>query len=232
MEPDVLAAKTITLSHAAFYRAIGGSGAAGLPSDDEPLPPGPWDPVVRAALRRLVALPTDPVPWRTALWTALPQDPIPVRLARVLAEVAGPLPDPWRSAFAEVMLNPQPLPPRWVLLAAITDEVIQQAELMVEMTGGLLDDGGERGIIIVGGYVGRFVDDWCGNSVRLPKWPRPRRWDDPPPRPEWQTSRLDGHDLLAVGSGLAGAATRAVPGLSEVFADAAARLADRAAGML
>ncbi|MFN0113114.1 MAG: hypothetical protein ACKVPY_00380 [Paracoccaceae bacterium] len=191
-----------------LYRAVGSGGGAFLPSDDEPLPHGPWDPVVRGALARFRAeiaarhMKPHPEPWK-----------------------AGPLPDPW-ALLASVMLNPQPLPPKAVWLRAMADEAIARAELMAELAEGM-DAGEDRGIIIVSGYVSRFTG-WCGNEpivIHIPKggWPP---IPDPDPEPWWRTERLGGRDLLALGSRFAAAAeVTATKAAGAAFAEAAQGLA-------
>jgi hypothetical protein len=208
----------ITLDIRSFYRAVGHTG--GLPSDDDPLPPGPWDPVVRLVLRRLVALPQDPVPWRVAGWAAQAVEPMPV---------------PWLSRLADhlaaVALNPQPLPPREVLMGAVAREVVMRAELMAEMARVLPDSAGGRDGAAAGGYVLRFADDWCGTGFRL-RLPRPRPKHDPAGRPDWETATLERGDCLAIGAELAEAAEVAVPpALQDAFATGAAQFAKRAVGL-
>lgn len=81
------------------------------------------------------------------------------------------------------------------------------------------DDGEERGIIIVGGYVNRLIDEWCGNGYR-PRWPFPG------PPPWWFRAEVSARDILALGASLHEAARQAFdPGVSRVLGDAAGRLA-------
>ena len=109
----------------AFVRAMIG-GSRGREDDDHPLPPGPWDPVIRVALERMNVFGPHPDPWRVFRPGPLPW--------RRIESVFGPLPDPWKVIFSrivarypaiwdviggghsfgdEVALNPQPLPPRF-----------------------------------------------------------------------------------------------------------------------
>src|SRR5580704_2343748 len=113
----------------------------GRPSDDDPRPPGPADPVIFRALEKTLWALGNGVPWRAQ--TAF-----------------GPRPEPW----IQVALNPQPLPPRTLFFAAIAQEVIERASLFKETADALTSQGERQGIIIVGGYVSRFADDWCGNG--------------------------------------------------------------------
>lgn len=202
-----------------FIRDLIGS----YPNPEDPQPPGPWDPIIRAALERIIRFGPLPDPW-----LAMGPHPDPWRLA------AGPVPDPWQAAFGpypipwhvaarpgpqpwwpalltniithrhpelwdlfgggpltRAGLNPQPLPPRMVFAAALADELIGQATAAAQMAGWLSQEGAERGIIIVGGRVLHYVDELCGNDLRL-KFPRPV----PPP---WWPEELRGTDLITMG---------------------------------
>jgi hypothetical protein len=202
--------------------------SVGREDDDHPLRPGPWDPVIRAAIRETFVLGPHPEPWR----------------------VAGPLPEPWRNGrsvfgigaiekliragilarhpeiydaiggghnFAEeVALNPQPLPPRYVFLTSVAQVVISRAELLQDIAGAGTREGDRQGII-VGGYVSRFCDEWCGNGFRL-------RWPFPGPRPHWLTHELDGTDLVVLAAGFENGAQQAFNAdLARNLTDASAR---------
>src|ERR1043166_5346550 len=76
--------KLFALVNPAFSTA--GSGGGGTqPNPDEPLKPGPWDPVIRAALKEVLRFGPQPDPWR------LGPGPQPWR--------AGPVPDPWTTSL-------------------------------------------------------------------------------------------------------------------------------------
>lgn len=135
---------TLQISSRTLAILFGQLTGRGNPNPDDPLPGGPWGPVVRNALERLA-----------------------VRVA--------PHPEPW----IEAGLNPQPLPPRAAFAVALAQAVIDRAALMQDVADGMANEGQQRGIIIVSGYLSRFIDD-CGNdrvSHAIP-WPRPR-----PPHP-------------------------------------------------
>jgi hypothetical protein len=149
-----------------FVRGMVG-GVSGYEDPDNPLPPGPWDPYIRKAMRELLAGPV-PDPWRSVL---------------------GPSPQPWR----EVMLNPQPLPPRAMLAVAVAREVIERAELTQEIANALQSEGQQHGIIIVGGLISRFIDD-CGNDRLWPKHPIP------PPHGTEPDNKLTSFELIAMGA--------------------------------
>jgi hypothetical protein len=159
--------------------------------------------------------------------------PPPQRMERVvrlaLDRVFGPSPDPWltaqryadfstlRSPGDRAALNPQPLPPRYHFLTALAQEVIDIAELMVEINGAPSES--ERGMIAAGGYVESIVDDTCGNGFRL-------IWRGPGPRPSWFPEQLSGVDLLVMGRQFSESAHNQFnAGLSEVMSRAAEKLA-------
>jgi len=208
-------------------------GGRGRREDDEhPLPPGPWDPVIRVALERVSVFGPRPEPWDT-LGPGVPW--------RSIEAVYGPLPDPWKLVFStilarhpeifdviggghsrvdEVALNPQPLPPRIAFFLSVVRTVVSRAELFQEMADATRREGEQHGIIIVGGYISRFSDDWCGNGFRL-KWPFPG------PRPNWYTDQLHTTDLLVMATGFAQSSKEAFnPDLRRSLADASAKFAE------
>jgi hypothetical protein len=169
----------------ALVRAMIG-GTKGREDDDHPLPPGPWDPVIRAALQSLTFRPQTN-PWRTF----------------------GPSPEPWNVIAAsilgtrpgaEVELNPQPEPPGVPFLVSVAQSVTSRAAFLQEIADASAGAHEQRGTIDVGGYISRFVDDWCGTGFRL-------RYPFPGPRPHWFVSELDGIDLLVMATQFAQAAT-------------------------
>jgi len=214
----------------AFVSEMLGGARGGRDDDDHPLPPGPWDPVIREALERTFVLGPLPEPWR----------------------VFGPQPEPWRTAglrtnglwkgilatilarhpeiydaiggghnpLEEVALNPQPLPPRVAFLVSVAQTVIARAELLQEIAGAAVREGEQQGIIIVGGYINRFCDDVCGNGFRLP-------WRFPGPRPHWYHHELQGIDLVVLAAQFEQGAREAYsPELSRNLSHASARLAE------
>lgn len=221
----------------AFVRAMIG-GSRGREDDEHPLPPGPWDPVIRVALERITVFGPSPDPW-----IVFGPGPQPWRSS--LESVYGPLPDPWKVIFAsiaakypaiwdiigggpsfgaEVALNPQPLPPRFAFLVSLAQTVISRAELLQEIADATRREGEQQGIIIVGGYIVRFVDDFCGTKFR-PKWPFPG------PPPPWFAKEVSGIDLVVMAAHFEQAAKETFsPDLSQTLADASAKLAE--AGML
>ncbi len=215
----------------AFVRSMIGA-RGGREDDEHPLPPGPWDPVIRAALERVSVFGPRPEPWDT-LGPGVPW--------RSIEAVYGPLPDPWKVVFSsilarhpeifdviggghsfgdEVALNPQPLPPRVAFLLSVARTVASRAELFQEMADATRREGEQHGIIIVGGYTRRFSDDWCGTGFRL-KWPFPG------PRPHWYADELGGTDLLVMATQFAQSAKEAFsPDLRQNLADVGAKFAE------
>jgi hypothetical protein len=178
-------------------------GGAGREDDEHPLPPGPWDPVIRVALEQISFF--GPSPERritgSERWHSRTAEP-----------VVNPMSDPRNVVFQsifrkhpeifdaiggghsfgdEVALNPQPLPPRAAFLIAVAQAVIRRAELLQEIAGATSQDGSQQGIIIVGGYTSRFSDEWCGTGFKL-------RWPFPGPRPHWFPHKLNAIDLIVV----------------------------------
>ena len=87
---------------------------------------------------------------------------------RTLATLLGPLTghaEPNPQIGADV--NPPLLPPRAAFAVALARAVIDRAGLMQDVAEGLARENQQRGIIIVSGYLSRFIDD-CG-SDRLPR---------------------------------------------------------------
>lgn len=231
----------------AVVRAMIG-GSRGREDNEHPLPPGPWDPVIRVALERINVFGPHPEPWRGfgpgVPWQTVERvfgNPVPWRTTE---SVFGPLPDPWKVIFAsivakypaiwdiigggpsfgaEVALNPQPLPPRFAFLASLAQTVISRAELIHEIADATRREGEQQGIIIVSGYIARFVDDICGNDFRF-KWPFP--W----PRPNWLAEEVSGIDLVVMATQFDQAAKEIFNReLRQNLADASAKLAE--AGM-
>lgn len=197
----------------AFVRSMIGT-SRGRDDDEHPLPPGPWDPVVRAALQSIRVFDGYPVPWRRIG----PGTPV----SSAGDSMFGPHPQPWKVLLASILakhpeifdaiggghwfgadvaLNPQPLPPRYAFLVAVAQTLASRAELLQEFADATTRQGDQQGIIIVGGYVSRFSDDFCGTDFRL-KWPFPG------PRPHWFAHELDGIDLVVMASKFDEAATQ------------------------
>lgn len=162
----------------------------GYPNPDGTTPPGPWDPIIHKAIERLGP---HPEPWRP---------------------VFGPGPQPWE----EVALNPQPLPPKAAFAAAIAKEVIDRTMLMQEIADALPQAGQRQGIIIVGGYLSRFIDD-CGNDRLWRKRPFPPRRDG--------DDRLTALELIVMGVMFEqGAQISAQEPLQQEFRKAGAKLTE------
>lgn len=90
-----------------------------------------------------------------------------------------------------VALNPQPLPPRVEFSRALAEEVISKALFMQEIADGMSTNGQERGIIIVGGFINKFVDDLCPDRPKIPFPKKKGPWPpEPDPDQRWQALEL------------------------------------------
>jgi hypothetical protein len=191
-----------------FVREILG-GRNGREDDDHPLPPGPWDPIVRQALEHASGPGRSPESRRMLLDSILASHP------EIYDGIGGGL-----RLGEEVELNPQPLPPRYALLVSVVQTVVRRVELLQEIADAIPREGVQQGIIIVGGYISRFSDEWCGNGFRL-KWPFPG------PRPSWFTHELRGIDLVVMAAQFEQAAREAFnPDMSRHLTDASTRFVE------
>ncbi len=191
---DVLRQKLISVlsSLSGFY-----------PNPDDAPKPGPWDPIIRKAFAKYLG--PHPDPWRS-----------------------GPFPDPWRIAgrhsatfdlLASVALNPQPLPPRESIVIEVARQAVDRFTLAQEIADLTTDAGGERGIIIVGGKISQFVDDYCGTVF-------PKRFPIPPPKGT-DDDRFSGTELILAGvQFLNGVQNTSNEGLRGEFQKAGERLVD------
>jgi hypothetical protein len=127
--------------------------------------------------------------------------------------------------LSRVALNPQPLPPKAYFAMALAQEVIDRAGMMHEIAAGLNDDSEQRGIIIVGGYITKFVDDICPTPPRI-KFPR-MKWPFPPepdPNPSWS-----GLELAIIGTHFQNEARiTGNKGIQKVFNEAGEKLLEAA----
>jgi hypothetical protein len=205
----------------AFVSAmIGGSG--GREDDEHPLPPGPWDPVIRVALERINV--SDPRPELWIDYGRVPELWQPVPRIVIIASILARHPEIWdairprHGLVEEVALNPQPLPPRFAFLVSLAETVIGRAELIQEIADATRREGDQHGIISVSGYIERFVDELCPRDFRL-RWPV--KW---PPRPKWFTEELSGIDLVVIATQFEQAAKETISqDLRQNLADASAK---------
>lgn len=225
--------QTFEIDAAKLYALISSSSGAGAedsgqPDPDHPLKPGPWDPVIRLALKDVIRFGPSPEPWR---YGPQPEPWVSAVLGADLASlIARRLPAVWDIIGGLrigdlVSLNPQPLPPRARFAAALGEAFVARVEALAEVTSALAADqgsGDERGIIIVGGYVSRLTDEYCGTGFR---W----RWPFPGPPPWWFKGEVGGQDLLMLGAQLNAAAEQAFdPAVQRAFGDASAKFAEAA----
>jgi hypothetical protein len=173
-------------------------------------PPGPLAPYIRRALERSVM----GAGAGTELW-------------RVIAEKH---PEIWDviggDPSARIAMNPQPLPPRSAFLAAVILEFTERMVDVAQMADLIPRPGGDRGIIVVGGHVAKFVDDICGNGMKI-------RWPFPWPAPHWFSEMLSGPDLIVMGTQFQQAAVIAMDReLGRTFSDAAYALLEAGSARL
>jgi len=94
-----------------------------------------------------------------------PWGPVIRRAADRVRSVLGPSPEPWnarsRATFAQ----------------ALAQEVIDRASLMQDVADALPQLGQSQGIIIIGGFLSRFIDD-CGTGRIKHPLPPPRHPGD------------------------------------------------------
>lgn len=199
----------------------------GREDDEHPSPPDRYASLVRDALDR--------IPANSPHWTNFDPYPLPrgtsqpesaawkvvlISLFEKYPALYDLIPRGVQKRGEEVSLNPQPLPPRLAFLAAVVHTVVSRAELLHEVASAIADEGERRGIIIVGGYLSRFCDEYCGSGFRL-------IYPYPGPHPNWFTTELRGIDLMVMASQFHQASKEAFsPELGQHFADAGARLAE------
>lgn len=161
-------------------------GTNGNPNPDEPLKPGPWDPVIRKVAYRLSE--PQPIPWRfTDINSNQNRLEFFARFNQAIWEVIGG----WgKSEMAA--LNPQPIPPLTAFIAEFTQEAIDRVLLTQEIANELNQTGEQRGKIIVGNRLSQLVDEMCGNGFKF-KFPIPRPKND-------TDDKLSGVELLTAGA--------------------------------
>ena len=174
---------SISLSRKQFTKLVSMlTGLAGYPDPENPLEPGPWDPVIFDSILSQVDLTLagpQPQPWR---W-------------------AGPQPTPWRHYQEQVLsslnwrsLNPQPLPPRetWGLLAA--KAIVADIQRSIASLQLWPEEFQERAIAGIQGNLAQLVDDWCPTPPRRFPIPIP-----PFPEPDPRQIEVNPLDLIMMG---------------------------------
>lgn len=203
--------ETINLSREKLLLLVSqtfGGANVGREDDEHPLPPGPWDPVIRKVAKKIFG--PGPEPWRSEI-------DVNRMILGILAAARPEIFDALGDRFSKTALNPQPLPPRAAFLAAVTEEVIERAVLMQEIADALNQRGEERSIIIVGGKLSHYVegiDELCPRIRR--KIPKKLGGDD---------DRFSALELLAAGAVFEqNAAVFANEGLQNELRNAGAKL--------
>jgi hypothetical protein len=205
---------------ATFVSQMFGGAGVGREDDEHPLPPGPWDPIIRRVSKRVfgpqpepwqLIFGASPEPWRSELnVNRIILGVIAARHPEIFDVIGG-------GRFTQAELNPQPLPPRAAFLAAFTEEVIDRALVMQEVADAMNQTGEQQGIIIVGGRLSLLVDELCGNNFKI---------RIPVPRPKHDTDdRLSGLELIVAGAVFEqNAAITANEGLRQELRNAGAKL--------
>ena len=226
--------KTVNISREKLLDLFGQAfGGQSYPEQEDPQPPGQWDAYIIKALRNLKYPFPEPDPHPE--WEYLKR-----RLSQGLRNAAfGPTPEPWATinpySFAD--LNPQPLPPRALFLAAVTQEVIDRAVLIQDVAEALIQTGEEKAIIVVSGStIHKFTEELDGLCPRLKDiiFPKPTGGDGgvDPEHPDPilpNAGKLSSFEILVVASVFRQNARTVVnKGLSGVLSQSAAKLAEQA----
>ncbi len=176
--------------------------STGYANADPEHPPGPLDPYIKKGLERSVLGHGA----GSSLWRMIAE-----RHPQIWDVIGG-------EPASRIALNPQPLPPRSAFFAAVVQEFADRMTLVAEIADLIPRPGGERGNLVAAGHVAKFIDDICGNGMRI-------RWPFPWPPPEWFRETLSGADLIVMGTQFQQSAAQAVdPELGRTFADAAVAL--------
>ena len=192
-----------------FVSQTFGGVSVGREDDEHPLPPGPWDPVIRKVSKKVFG--PHPEPWRSELnLNRMILGIIAARHPEIFDVIGG-------GRFDFAALNPQPLPPRSAFLAAVTEEVIDRALIMQEAADAMNQTGEQQGIIIVGGKLGKFVTEIDELCPRIPrKFPKPKGGSE---------ERFSAVELLAAGAVFEqNAAAVSDEGLRQELSNAGAKL--------
>jgi hypothetical protein len=97
----------------------------------------------------------------------------PIIRRAIRSKLAPGEPIPWQTAAPgeQVGINPQPLPPRWLLLAATAGAVREFLEQGIIFVGGMDAGQQEKALGHAKGLVSRMIDD-CGNGKFFPWKPK------------------------------------------------------------
>ncbi len=186
--------KDVHISHEKLASLVSQLYSRTYENPNEPLKPGPWDPVIHKVARQVFGpgvlsnwkFGLQPEPWQSEFkMDRLILETIAARHPEIYNSMGGGRTD-WAA------LNPQPLPPKAAFVVAFTEEVIDRVVLMQEVADGLNQTGEQQGIIIVGGKLSLLVDELCGNNFKV---------KIPIPHPKHETDKkLSGLELIMAGA--------------------------------
>jgi len=177
------------------------TGIGDYPNPDDPMPPGPWDPVIRAAIERagylFRSLETRPYArqWETGPhpepWKVFERGPLPDSWRQ------GPSPQPWNfygGGYAE--LNPQPLPPietrSFIQAVTLAREILERAEyLQQSIEAARTESATLQGEDLPRAFVLGFAKHFAANLATQPRDPCGYDYGNPP-KPNWLQAILIG----------------------------------------
>jgi len=197
---------TITLSRKALSSLLSPF-IGSYPDPDNPLPPGPWDPVIRRAFNQIRwAIGPQPDPWRS-----------------------GPQPDSWitstQNPLIQVALNPQPLPPRLTYTTVLAQEIINSIANLQDIADSIQDAQAPVSNLAIQ-RLQLFFDDYCGTPPRKSPFPGPR------PRNE-EVEGFNPLELIILGTQFESAATTFTNGeLQQVLSALGSKLTEQGATQL
>lgn len=136
---------TITISRKALSSILS-SLIDFYPNPDNPLPPGPWDPVIRKALSQIGwKFRPSPDPWISS-----------------------------RYFGNQVALNPQPLPPRLAYTTVLVQEIVNSIVTLQDLAETLPGEFQSQIGQVANQRLQVFFDDYCGTPPRKSPFPFPR----------------------------------------------------------
>ena len=135
---------TITISRKALVSILSSFISSYPNPEDDPLPPGPWDSVIRKVFNQILwQLGPQPEPWVIGI-----QNPL-----------------------SQVALNPQPLPPRLAYTTVLAQEIVNSIANLQDIAEMLPEDAQGRVGEIANRRLQLFFDEYCGTPPRKSPFP-------------------------------------------------------------